>query len=50
MKPAVRKLEDLGAAGKRQVVELAPVEARPRVPVNDDQASRSSPIDPPKPA
>jgi DNA recombination protein RmuC len=49
VRPAVRKLEDLGAAGKRQVVELAPVEARPRMLASEDQVRRPLPGDPPEP-
>jgi DNA recombination protein RmuC len=50
VRPAVRKLEDLGAAGKRQVVELAPVESRPRILASEEQVGRTLPGDPPEPA
>ena len=42
VKPAVRKLEELGAAGKRPIDEIDPVAARPRELVASESAEEST--------
>jgi DNA recombination protein RmuC len=41
VRPAVRKLEELGAAGKKPIDEVNPVESRPRVLVPDEDTKRA---------
>jgi DNA recombination protein RmuC len=45
VRPAVRKLEDMGAGSEKSVVVLEPVEERPRVPSSEEDAPPALPSD-----
>lgn len=45
VKPAIRKLEELGAASKKEIGELPPVEGRPRVLVPEEDGKRTLAVD-----
>jgi DNA recombination protein RmuC len=44
VRPAMRKLEELGAASDKQTLPLATVEARPRVLTPDDDVVATLPV------
>jgi DNA recombination protein RmuC len=45
VRPAVRKLEDMGAGSEKSVVVLEPIEARPRVLTTEEAPPPSLPGD-----